>query len=424
MKNLKNFLIMIIIFMFLLVGCSGKADFESRLVGTWYTEGSSDAAFSLYDDGTCEIAGEYGTGTWSVVNDNQFKLTNYYGETETATIVGIENNCLTLGDENNQVQFWNSPQISVDETEEATETVDDVNTQNNNKDEVENTSNMEKIAATSEVRIINVVEDGTLWVIEKDESGQQYIVHTNIYGDVLGKVVYEFDGYIERGIDGNLFAIEINDNDGEKINIYDINSLEEISSTYKGDFDDIISLIQTENEIVLIVRKIVESFEEKYACLKIIDISGNEIFNISLDRDTLLNEYNIEVSKSAENIEISYAGNNIYYIGYLGSAYDSTQINSLIIDLKRNKVIPVAFPYRNGLYCKSDGNYTLVHSPQHGKIIVNNETGEFGNYNNHDYTPEGALSEGVFYAISYRFGEKKAYLDTEGNIVIDLEQFP
>jgi len=68
MKNISKILFIIILTL-LLTGCTEKTDFESQLVGTWYMEGNQEASFVLYDDGTCEITGEYGTGTWSVGND-------------------------------------------------------------------------------------------------------------------------------------------------------------------------------------------------------------------------------------------------------------------------------------------------------------------------------------------------------------------
>ena len=86
MKKTTKILLMITFFLLLLAGCAEKINFEAQLAGKWYSEGSQEAAFILYDDGTCEISGEYGTGTWSVVNDNQLKLTNFYGETETSTV--------------------------------------------------------------------------------------------------------------------------------------------------------------------------------------------------------------------------------------------------------------------------------------------------------------------------------------------------
>jgi len=119
MKQTAKIMILVIMTMALLAGCSKKTDISSLLPGTWYPEGSESAAFTLYDDGTCEIAREYGTGKWSVVNENQLKLENYYGEVETVPIVSIEDNCLTLGEESNKVQFWNSPRTSESEINES-----------------------------------------------------------------------------------------------------------------------------------------------------------------------------------------------------------------------------------------------------------------------------------------------------------------
>ena len=112
MKHILRILLTIVILMLSLVGCSEKtneADFESKLAGIWYLEGSQEVAFVLYSDNTCEIAGEYGTGIWSVVNENQLKLTNYYGETETAIIVKIDNSELVLSDGNVKSYFSNKP---------------------------------------------------------------------------------------------------------------------------------------------------------------------------------------------------------------------------------------------------------------------------------------------------------------------------
>ena len=81
----------------LLVGCSGKKSYEELLSASWFAKGDSEPAFTLYSDGTCEIDGEYGIGKWSIVNDNQLKLTNYYGETETAPIISVKDGCLLLG---------------------------------------------------------------------------------------------------------------------------------------------------------------------------------------------------------------------------------------------------------------------------------------------------------------------------------------
>lgn len=92
----------------LISGCSGG--YEDQLAASWYGEGDDTPAFILYSDGTCEMNNEYGTGSWTVLDDSQLKMTNYYGETETADIVSLEDGCLTLGSGDDTVQFWNTPQ--------------------------------------------------------------------------------------------------------------------------------------------------------------------------------------------------------------------------------------------------------------------------------------------------------------------------
>lgn len=91
--------------------CSGSNSYEKQLATSWYAEGEDSPAFTLYSDGTCEIDGEYGTGKWSVVNEDQLKLTNFYGESIVVTIVSIEDGCLTISDGGeNTAYMWNSPQ--------------------------------------------------------------------------------------------------------------------------------------------------------------------------------------------------------------------------------------------------------------------------------------------------------------------------
>lgn len=95
----------------LFTGCGGRNSYEKQLATSWYAEGDDSPAFTLYSDGTCEIDGAYGTGKWSVVNEDQLKLTTFFGESVVITIVSIENGCLTISDGGaNTAQMWNSPQ--------------------------------------------------------------------------------------------------------------------------------------------------------------------------------------------------------------------------------------------------------------------------------------------------------------------------
>lgn len=110
----KQVSILILLLAFCMIGCNTKS-VDSQLVGSWYVDEGKNASFILYSDGTCEIAGEYGSGKWSVVNDNILKLTNYYGEIETAPIKSIENGILVLGEGKDTSIFKNNPNIGNEE---------------------------------------------------------------------------------------------------------------------------------------------------------------------------------------------------------------------------------------------------------------------------------------------------------------------
>ena len=58
-----------------LTGC--KRNVNKLVIGDWYLEGSDDLSFTIYDDGTVNIPGTYGTGRWSIVNDDQLKITDF-----------------------------------------------------------------------------------------------------------------------------------------------------------------------------------------------------------------------------------------------------------------------------------------------------------------------------------------------------------
>lgn len=105
------------------VSGSNQDSYENQLTGSWYAEPGtarvSGPIFTLYSDGTCEIDGQYGTGTWAVVNDGLLKLTDFYGqvinffsEDGAMQIVSLEDGCLTLCDRENTFQWklYNTPQ--------------------------------------------------------------------------------------------------------------------------------------------------------------------------------------------------------------------------------------------------------------------------------------------------------------------------
>lgn len=281
--------------------------------------------------------------------------------------------------------------------------------------------NYEKISATSSVNIFNVIEDGTFWAVVTDENGQTKIVHTNIYGDILGSMEKNsVDEAMEAGLNDDLFVVR-QDNEYK---IYDINSHEEVSATYIGDYDRIISYMKTEDGTVFGVTKEVDSFEEKYISLKLVDEIGKAFFEISLDSSTLMDNYGIEKNYSVDDVNIRYAGNNTYVIKYVAPNFQNA-LNALVVDLNRNEIIPAHFPPNTGTFlCSSDGNYTIA--SQNEPVMVDQEAGIQVEFPNSKYVPMQKISEGVFYAEGKYLGDagKKVFLNLAGEIVIDLNQYP
>lgn len=92
-------LALVMVLIILLFSRCGGGSVEDNLVGSWYLERNGSHMFTLYDDGTCKIDGEYGTGTWAVVNENKLKLSNFYGSTQVVEIVDVSRDMLVVGDD-------------------------------------------------------------------------------------------------------------------------------------------------------------------------------------------------------------------------------------------------------------------------------------------------------------------------------------
>lgn len=68
----------------------GKKTTEKLIIGDWYQQWSDSLTFSIYDDGTVNVPDSYGLGKWSLVNDNQLILSDFYGETIVLKIENID----------------------------------------------------------------------------------------------------------------------------------------------------------------------------------------------------------------------------------------------------------------------------------------------------------------------------------------------
>ncbi len=73
-----------------MTACSGLKD---KIPGK-YDNGFDMVTF--YSDGTYEDDGAYGTGTWTLLDGNVLKLTDFYGETKTYKIKDITSEGIVL----------------------------------------------------------------------------------------------------------------------------------------------------------------------------------------------------------------------------------------------------------------------------------------------------------------------------------------
>lgn len=77
-----------------LTGC-GK-NVKKLVLGDWYMDWSESPIYSIYDDGTCKLRGDYGLGRWSLVNKDRLNISGFYGETETYVIEKISKKSMTV----------------------------------------------------------------------------------------------------------------------------------------------------------------------------------------------------------------------------------------------------------------------------------------------------------------------------------------
>lgn len=280
------------------------------------------------------------------------------------------------------------------------------------------------IRDNSQIQIKNFLQDGTFWGIETDETGEVYTIHANVFGNILKRVSTGSMGKeIWFGI-GDSFVIW----NEYPYRIFDLNTNRDATADFIGDYDELYDLLETEDGLIFVARKTIDTFEERYDCVKLIDSDRNVLIEISLDKNTLLTEYGME-KNSQKELKVKWVGKKVFYIPYVGDEFSDQEFDSLIIDFARNKVIPVDAPDDNTTgYCYSDGNYTVIYESYRSPIIVNHETGEVVVLERKYIPASGALiahnaegvSEGKFLAMD----NKELYvLDTQGNMIIDLNNY-
>lgn len=104
-KGRRMFLVLILIALVILVFSlmqnykSSAKELEEGLPGAWYcyyTDGAIRKQFTLYDDGTCDISGTYGSGSWRIVNEYDLRITDFYGSTDNYRIISLKDGFLYM----------------------------------------------------------------------------------------------------------------------------------------------------------------------------------------------------------------------------------------------------------------------------------------------------------------------------------------
>lgn len=102
------------------------------------------------------------------------------------------------------------------------------------------------VSDESQIEILNFLQDGTFWATEVDKTGEEYIIHADIHGNIISKALYSlFGSTIKWGIDNDRL---VGKKDG--YHVFDIETKEDISDKYIGDYDEIDNIIKTKNGIV------------------------------------------------------------------------------------------------------------------------------------------------------------------------------
>ena len=94
------------LFCIVLAGCE---NFKEDIVGSWYLAGDETPQIIFYDDGTCESQGQSSAGQWSIVNGNTLKISDFWGQTETAEIISIKGGILAIEKNGERASLYNKP---------------------------------------------------------------------------------------------------------------------------------------------------------------------------------------------------------------------------------------------------------------------------------------------------------------------------
>lgn len=396
MKNLAIRLGSMVMMLLLLVGCSHKNNYEELLAASWFEEGESEPIFTLYSDGTCEIDNEYGTGKWSIVNEDQLKLTNYYGETETVSIISIEDGCLTLGDSSgNVVSLWNTAEKALGSNAMA---------DNNEKNK--------EAKISSDILYKNLYEcsDGIAWLYWIDSEKSEHYGLMNLNGKVFFELDSEFNNYQHGSIIDGYTYIE---SEGNFVLIKSDGTItyQETDTTDDNEYN----ILASGGGFFLVEEKI-SNITENHKKIGVMDASGK--WKIE---PIVLEEYiSDKVFKQSKPKGYQYRGEGVFSIDYESNndnlhLFMSTESRSIF---EVSQISGITSFYKGEMICQSfDGGESGGH---YGKILKITKDGQIIEYpvngtlitSSEDYV---AIAHGSNYCISI--------YDMEGKLKKDLSEY-
>lgn len=356
MRNLLMRMGSIFLIFMLLAGCSNEKNFEDQLLASWYAEGDSEPAFTLYSDGSCEIDGEYGTGTWSIVNEDQLKLTNYYGETQTATIIDVVDGCLTLdGGTGSLMLYWNTSEKS---------TVSGEVTGDKENDNVETNSALEGLYISS-------CSNGVSWIKWEDKQENEHYGLMNLDGEIYFELDDQLkhyqrgaitDGYTYVQADGNFALLK---SDGT-ITYQEMNTSDDKDYTILASGDGF-----------FLVKARISNITESIEKFGVMDESGKWQVEPILPEDYISDE---RFKNQTDGGEYQYRGEGVFSIDYATNG-DNTH---LFLSAKTKSVFEIseigriAKFYEGKLLCQAfDGGDSGGYFGKIQQITINGDVVEF-----------------------------------------------
>lgn len=411
-----------------LVACNNDSqtgnekDLLSLLPGAWYIDGSQEPAFILYDDGTCEIANEYGTGTWSVVNENQLKLTNYYGETEVATINELTDEKLVLGNGTDTQIFLNTSSSSaIEQNKQLLE-------------EAESQEPIEDIPVSVELTNGSMFSDGMAWVKYIEQTGVEKIGVMNTEGEITPIIADEITRFGSDFSNGYAYVnYEDKSNPSETLNQFVIvDSTGNIigRSPSEGSYE-----ILTGGDGVFLVQQTVRSMTTNEMRIGLIDKDGNWICEPTVQNVLSLSSA-AQDNYQRGDVCYLYHGEHIFS-AYYKSDFDYSGSNYLCI---YNADTGVVAEYENmKLSC---AGYTDAYVPycfSDGKAIAVSDDTVYCIYTDLTVTPILAdrpecdvyYQNGIFFTGERHYSgngpspyvENGKFYNVDGSTLVDLSQY-